>query len=220
MKQKYISLLISLSFVVISGSALAVTSSPTDTVKGRAPVLTASTIASTDTNTNGIIDAGDVLTIITPGTFTDADQDTETQRTYQWMADNSPISGETSATYTVKATDLGKSITVQETPHTDPATTDPEVGAAVDSNALTIAASSTPATVVIDGFVNGYPQVGTPLTTTVTLADGSTGSANSYKWQIETSIGSGTYEDIPGATSDTYTPVGTEQKRRIRVIAE
>lgn len=220
MKQKYISLLISLSFVAISGSALAVTSTPTDTVKGRAPVLTESTISSTDSNTNGIIDTGDVLTITTPGDFSDADQDAETQRTYQWLADNTPINGETSATYTVKATDLGKSISVQETPHTDPATTDPELGAPVSSNALTVASSSAPASVVIDGFVNGYPQVGTALTTTVTLADGSTGAANSYQWQIETSVGSGTYEDIPGATTNTYTPVGSEQKRRVRVIAD
>jgi hypothetical protein len=220
MKQKYIAVMIGFSLMALSGSVLAVTSAATETVKGRAPVLSQSTIGYTDTNTNGIIDAGDVLNITTAGTFSDADMDTEGQRTYQWLADGAVIASATGDTYTVLATDLGKVIKLQETPHTDGATTDPADGVAVDSNELTIAASNTPASVVIEGMVSGYPQVGTPLTTTVTMADGSTGTATSYQWQIETAVGSGTYQDISGATAETYTPVGTEQKRKIQVVVE
>lgn len=206
--------------MALSGSVLAVTSAATDTVKGRAPVLTQSTIGYTDTNGNSIIDAGDVLNITTPGSFSDADMDTEGQRTWQWFADGIAIPSATNNTYTVQSTDLGKVIKLQEMPHTDSATTDPADGVAVDSNELTVAASNTPAAVVIGGIVSGYPQVGTPLTTTVTMADGSTGSASSYQWQIETAVGSDTYQNIDGATADTYIPLGTEQKRKIQVVVE
>lgn len=87
--------------------------------KGRVPVITQSTIVSADTNSNGVFDIGDVISISQQGAFSDPDGDAESQRTFQWQADGADISGATSDTYTVTASDLGKKITVLVTPHTD-----------------------------------------------------------------------------------------------------
>ncbi len=217
MKRKNFALTASSALLLLSYPALAILSEPTDTVKGRAPTLTASTIISADTNSNGVFDIGDVISISQQGTFSDPDGDAEGQKTYQWQADGADISGATSDTYTITASDLGKKITVLITPHTDPAITDPDSGIAVASNALTAASASTPVAVEIDGAVNGFPQVDTDLSAVVQLADGSTGDAGTYQWKIETAIGSGVYQNIAGANGKTYTPVAGDQKRRIQV---
>ncbi|QLR73244.1 hypothetical protein HV337_12150 [Citrobacter freundii] len=128
MKRKNFTLTASSAMLILSFPALAVLSDPTDTVKGRVPVITQSTIVSADTNSNGVFDIGDVISISQQGAFSDPDGDAESQRTFQWQADGADISGATSDTYTVTASDLGKKITVLVTPHTDPTITDPDRG--------------------------------------------------------------------------------------------
>ncbi|VFS49173.1 ZirU family protein [Budvicia aquatica] len=204
--------------LLVAGSAWAiVTSSPTTTVKGRAPVVTQSTIVSDNANGNGLIDAGDTLSISTSGTFSDADGDTAIPETYQWRADGADILGATSSTYMITASDLGKLITVQVTPHTDPDITDPAVGLDVASNALTVIAGGTVTSVTVSGEVGGYPQVDSALTATATCAGGACTTVT-YQWQIETGQGTNTFTDISGATGNTYTPVRTDQKLRIQVV--
>jgi hypothetical protein len=204
--------------LLIAGSAWAVvTSAPTANVIGRAPVVTPSTIVSDDANGNGLIDAGDTLSISVPGTFSDADGDAALPETYQWRADGVDIPGATTNTYTITADDLGKTITVQVTPHTDPGITDPAVGLDVASNALTVIAGGTVTGVTVSGEVGGFPQVDSALTATATCAGGAC-TGLTYQWQIETGVGSNTYTNISGATANTYTPVRTDQRLRIQVV--
>ncbi|MNI76889.1 hypothetical protein D3C73_1331460 [compost metagenome] len=65
--------------------------------------------------------------------------------------------------------------------------------------------------------MNGFPQVDTELSAVVQLADGSAGDAGTYQWKIETAIGSGVYQNIPGANGKTYKPVAGDQKRKIQI---
>ncbi|MBF6037329.1 inverse autotransporter beta domain-containing protein [Pseudomonas sp. P154a] len=74
-----------------------------------------------------------------------------------------------------------------------------------------------PLTVLIDGFVNGYPQVGSPLTSRVTCV-ATCAPGLTYRWEIEKAVGGGDYQVIPGATNDSYTPVKEDQRRMIRLI--
>ncbi|MFC0225470.1 ZirU family protein [Serratia aquatilis] len=204
--------------MAIAGSAWsAITSSPTATVKGRAPVVTQSTIVSDDASGNGQIDAGDTLSIGTEGTFSDADGDVAIPQTYQWQADGADIPGATGSTYTIVAGDLGKTITVLVTPLTDPAITDPAEGIAVASNGLSVISGGTVTGVTVSGEVGGYPQVDSVLTATATCAGG-TCIGVTYQWQIETGVGTNAFTDISGATSSTYTPVRTDQRLRVQVV--
>jgi hypothetical protein len=186
-------------------------------VKGRAPVVTQSTIISDDASGNGLVDVGDTLSIGTSGVFSDEDGDIAIPETYQWQADGVDIPGATSNSYTIVADDLGKAITVLVTPRTDPTITDPADGLAVASNSLTVVENGIVTGVVISGEVGGYPQVDSPLTATATCAGG-TCSGLTYQWQIETGEGTNTFSDISGATSSTYTPVRTDQRLRIQVV--
>ncbi|AHG21535.2 hypothetical protein Z042_19430 [Chania multitudinisentens RB-25] len=206
-----------LSTLIVGSAWAAVTSSPTTTVRGRAPVITQSTIVSDNASGNGLIDVGDTLSISTPGAFSDADGDTAIPETYQWQADGADIPGATGNTYTIVAGDLGKAITVVVTPHTDPTITDPAEGLAVASNTLTVIAGGIVTSVAVTGEVGGYPQVDTALTATATCAGG-TCIGVTYQWQIETGVGTNTFSDISGATSSTYTPVRTDQRLRIQVV--
>lgn len=199
-------------FALFSGSAMAVTSSPTSAVKGRAPVMAAVTISHADVNANGAVDTGDTLTAV-DGAITDADLDVPIASTYRW--NNGAVDLGTGSSYAVLASDLGSTITLFAKPRTDSAITDPAEGAEA-SVVQAVAASGTVLSVTIAGDVNGSPQVATPLTSTVTCL-GSCGTL-SYKWQLETAIGSDAYADISAATSSTYTPVRGDQRRKIRLV--
>lgn len=219
----------------VSVPVLAFTSAPTDTVLGHIPVITGGAITVTDTNSNGVVDIGDVLTI-DPATivFSDPDQDPQasTPYTYSWDEAGNEIG--TGTSYTLKASDLGKTIKLKVKGYTDSASTDPYESTAIDAKfeanvALGIAANATSlkvangsdvTNVVITGFgTSGKPEVGVELSADVTLADGSSGTAATldYKWQIEDAVGSGTYKDISSATSEKYTPTKDDQKKKIRV---
>ena len=41
----------------------------------------------------------------------------------------------------------------------------------------------------------------------------------SYQWQLETGVGTGVFANIAGATNQSYTPVRTDQKRKVQVLA-
>lgn len=198
---------------------MAVTSAPTTTVKGHAPEYTEPTIAHTDTNSNNIIDVGDVLTA-TEGAFTDADGDTKAAATWRWNDGTTDLGS--AATHTIVAGDLGKTIQLFATPNTDPAVTDPAVGTEVGGGtaaAVNIAAGDDVLSVAITGVdaTTGFPMVGAVLTAVPTCV--STCGTLNYQWQIEDAVGSSTYTDITGATSDTYTPAKGDQKRKIQVVA-
>ena len=209
----------SLSMAILSSLAIsavaqaAVTSSPTTSVKGRAPSITAPTVTYVDVNSNGVVDAGDTLTAV-DGAFSDADLDSQIASTYRWN-DGTTDNG-TADSYTLVAADLGKTITLYTVPHTDSSITDPADGAEMTGPATVVVAGNTLMSVAISGYT-GNPLVDSPLLATPTCI--TTCDTVTYQWQLEDAVGSGTYSDIPGATSDTYTPVRTDQIRQVQVVA-
>jgi hypothetical protein len=193
---------------LVSASALAATSVPTPTVKGRAPVMAVAYIGSSDDNSNDIVDTGDVLRA-TPGSFSDADGDIQVASTYRWN-DGTTDKGTQSA-YTVQASDLGKTITVYITPRTDATITDPSFGAEVNAS-IKVAAVG----VVTSVTITGAATVGSALTAAPTCLGGTCTGTRTYEWMIETAAGTGTYSVVPSATSATYTPIRTDQRRKIQ----
>ncbi|WP_282875982.1 ZirU family protein [Pseudomonas peli] len=203
--------------LTVSYATQAATSSATQTVRGRMPTLTAPTITYVDVNGNGVVDSGDTLTAV-DGTFDDPDLDASIGSTYRWHDGATDLA--TTAAYTITATDLGKTITLYSTPHTDSLTTDPADGVEVTGASQLVASKGTLLAVAIDpaGYVGGNPQVGRALTA-IPDCLGGTCTGVTYQWQLETAAGSGTYSDIPSATTDSYIPLKGDQKRRIQVVA-
>lgn len=74
------------------------------------------------------------------------------------------------------------------------------------------------ASITVSGEVNGFPLVGTPLTATYTCVT-TCPAAVAWQWRIETPRGSGVFVDIPGANTDSYTPVKGDQIRKVQAIA-
>lgn len=213
----------------VDALAATATSSPTVTVTGHAPTLTAGDITYTDNNGNGVLDTGDTMKVDPAHdfAFADADGDTETTRTYSWKADGTEVGQGT--TYDIQAGDLGKVITLEVTPHTDATITDPADGLAVtathgggQAGGLPVAGSDDVISVAITGGSGtaGAPVVNDTLTATPTCAGGTCGANVTYKWQVEDAVGSGNYVDIAGATSSTWQVTTATQKRKIQVIAE
>ena len=170
-------------------------------------------------------------------TVTDPDGDTidtaATNATVQWTVDGTNVGAAGSLTYTVVAADAGKRITYKLMPHTDSAVTDPYQG--VLTIAANIGADGTGggpgpggggeidlpgADKLLSVAVTptGNPVVATVLTATPTCVTACVAGIT-YKWQIETAAGSGTYADIPSATGTTYTPVKGDQRKKIKVVA-
>jgi hypothetical protein len=197
----------------------------TATVIGHAPILTGEGLVMvSDKNGNKIPDVGDVLTVDeTKFTFSDVDGDTSTGTTYEWFSGASSLG--TGTTYTIKTVDLGKTIKLRATAHTDTTTTDPAVAtAAVESKFSNIDGTKTDELVVVGTadvisvtMTNGdRPEVNKVLTAMPVCAGGACTPANlEYVWSIESTAG--TYTTIPNATTATYTPRKEDQKKRIKV---
>lgn len=215
---------LAMGFAVSASAFAAVTSAPTSTVMGRAPTMSAPTVSYTDNDSNGLLNAGDALTVV-EGAFDDMDGDMAIASTYRWMVDGVEVS--TSATYTIGAGDAGKVITMGVVPRTDASITEPALGLEVLASGgsadgdgdgqIPVATDDALVSVAVSGYVAGNPQVGTQLVATPTCVS-VCGTVN-YQWQVETAVGSGSYVDIAGATSSTYTPVRVDQKRMIQVVA-
>jgi len=231
LRLSFLAVCFSLAF---SGFAQAQTyiSPETGTVIGRAPTVATATISGTPSGAGGVWLAGDVLTA--NYTLNDLDLDptdtTATDLTIQWTSGGANVGTPGSKTYTLQAADAGKVITFKLIPRTDAATTDPFEGA------LTIAdnvgsdggggsgnggggGSITPAdgTTLMSVTISGSPQVAGTLTANPACI--ATCSGVTYQWQLETGIGTGVFANIAGATNVSYTPVRTDQKRKVKVVA-
>ncbi|MCU1719464.1 ZirU family protein [Pseudomonas sp. 5P_3.1_Bac2] len=224
---KKTSQLLALSFglAFTASSFAAVTSSPTATVMGHAPeVITPAVISlKTDADGNGLINAGDTLkaewNIATD--VTDADGDDISASSYEWFADGVSVGDSTELVIT--EAHRGKQITLKTTALTDPSITDPVMSepalASIDpaiGPEISIPGEGTALGVTINGMVDGSPKVGTALTAVV-ACEGSCGTLT-YQWQIESAVGSGSFNNIAGATSQAYTPLKGDQKRQIQVV--
>jgi hypothetical protein len=216
---------VAMGFAVSTSALAAVTSAPTGTVMGRAPVMATPLVNYTDSDTNGVLNVGDTL-IAVDGGISDLDGDTPIASSYSWLIDGVEVG--TEASYVILPANEGKQITLTVKPHTDAAITDPADGVAVAANGGTadgngdgvidVAPSDALISVAVSGFINGTtPQVGSLLTATPACV--STCGTVTYQWQIESSVGSGSYVDIAGATNDTYMPVKDDQRRMIQVVA-
>lgn len=227
--------LLTVIIMTISGTVLAFTSTPTGTVKGRLPSYSGAEINVVDENRNQFIDAGDTIWAY-PGAFADPDMDDEDMPTYIWYRDGNVVPGITGNKYTLGRDDIGTKITVAIIPKTDPAITDPYEGVPVfatkggyingsaNGDGSVLVPTASPYLVRIND-ANGYsitginPKVGWTVTAQTLCNDGTFDCFGlRYQWKIETSVGSGIYIDIPGATSKEYLIQKGDQKRKLKVI--
>ncbi|WP_368884991.1 ZirU family protein [Providencia vermicola] len=209
---------------------VSVTSPATKSVIGHAPELTGGEVKAVDTNSDGVLGVGDILTA-SGFIFKDVDGDMQTSTTYEWYAGTTLISGTTSDTLKLTKDMLGKTITVKAIANTDPSKTEPSKSLSVaakkytdingtklpDDGGITTVGGSVVKSVTISGITGSQPLVGEKLTADVSC-HGTCDSSLAYQWQIENAAGSGLYSNIPSATTKEYTVKGTDQKRKIQVI--
>ena len=189
------------SFTDDAGNPETRTSANTATVEARAnsPATGLPTIS-------GTAQVGQTLTANTSG-VADADRLSNVQYEYQWLANDSDISGATNATYTLADDDEGKAIKVRVN-FTDDAGYNETLTSA---GTAAVSAANTPATGA--PTISGTAQVGETLTANtsgVADADGLSNVQYEYRWIANDS-------DISGATNATYTLVAADEGKAIKV---
>ena len=188
--------------VTASNSAGSATGTSTAT-QPVADITPSSTIAPV---VSGISVEGDALTSTT-GSFTGDNL----SYSYQWqeLTDGiwQDLSGATSSSYTIQAGDVGASIRVLVTATNS-------AGNAVGTSSAT--GSVTPVAPANTGLpvLSGTAQVGQALTSSPGAFSG-VDLTISYQWQACDSTGA-SCEDIPGATSASYTPIASEVGQTLR----
>ncbi len=190
------------SFTDDAGNPETRTSANTATVEARAnsPATGAPTIS-------GTAQVGETLTADTSG-IADADGLSNVQYEYQWLADDSDISGATNATYTLVDADEGKAIKVRVS-FTDDAG-NPETRTSANTATVEARANS-PATGA--PTISGTAQVGETLTADtsgIADADGLGSVQYEYQWLADDS-------EIAGATNAAYTLVAEDEGKAIKV---
>ena len=158
---------------------------------------------------SGTAQVGETLTANTSG-IADADGLSSVQYEYQWLANDSDISGATNATYTLVAEDEGKAIKVQVS-FTDDADNEESLASAATDAVAAEPQTNSPATgaPTIDGTV----QVGETLTANtsgVADADGLSNVQYEYQWLADDT-------DIAGASGLAYTLTDSEASKAITV---
>ena len=158
---------------------------------------------------SGTAQVGETLTANTSG-IADADGLSSVQYEYQWLADDSDISGATNATYTLVAEDEGKAIKVQVS-FTDDADNEESLASAATDAVAAAPQTNSPATGTPS--ISGTAQVGETLTADtagIEDADGLTNISFTYQWMADDA-------DISGATGSTYTLADSEEGKAIKV---
>ena len=159
---------------------------------------------------SGTVQVGETLTVDTSG-IADVDGLSNVQYEYQWLSDDSDISGATNATYTLAAVDEGKAIKVEASFTDDAGNNETLTSAATDA----VAAAPTPNSPATGApTISGTAQVGETLTADtadIADADGLAGATFSYQW-----LGSRDTE-IQGATNATYTLAADDEGKTIKV---
>ncbi len=158
---------------------------------------------------SGTAQVGETLTANTSG-VADADGLSNVQYEYQWLADDSDISGATNATYTLVAEDEGKAIKVKVSFTDDAGNQETLTSVATDAVTAELAHNN-PATGAL--AVTGAAQVGETLTANtsrVADVDGLSNVQYEYQWLADDS-------DISGATNATYTLAAADEGKAIKV---
>ena len=150
---------------------------------------------------------------LTADTANIADQDglTGVSYSYQWIAGGSDIDGATGSTYTLTASEQGKTIQVRVTFTDDRGNAESLTSIATGAVAAAAAQANSPPT-GLPG-ISGTPQVDQTLTadtSPIDDADGLTNVSYAYQW-----IAGGT--DIEGATGSRHTLTASEQGQTVQV---
>ena len=158
---------------------------------------------------SGTAQVGETLTANTSG-IADADGLVNATFSYQWLADDSDISGATNATYTLVAADEGKAVKVQVSFTDDEGNEETLTSTATDA----VSAAPTPNFPATGApSISGTAQVGQTLTADtsgIADADGLANATFSYQWLADDT-------DIAGATGLTYTLTDSEESKAIKV---
>ena len=193
---------VKVTFTDNAGNEESLTSEATAEVTARpnSPATGAPTISGT----------AQVRETLTADTSPIADEDglTNVSFSYQWLADDADIGGETASTYTLDDDDVGKVIKVKVT-FTDNAGNEESLTS--EATAEVEARPNSPATGA--PAISGTPQVEQTLTadtSAIADEDGLTNVSYSYQW-----IAGGS--DIAGATGSSYTLTSSEQGQTITV---
>ena len=164
--------------------------------------------AATGTPTiTGTAQVGQTLTAGTAG-IADADGTDNATFAYQWLADDTGISGATSSTYTLVSADQGKALKVRVN-FTDDAGNEESLTSTATS---AVAARPNSAATGIP-TITGTAQVGQMLTAStsgIADADGLTNATFAYQWLAGES-------DISGAAGSSYTLTASEKSKTIQV---
>ena len=194
------------SFTDDAGNDETLTSAATDAVTAAPAPNTPATGAPT---ISGTAQVGEALTADTSG-IADADGLTNATFSYQWLADDTDITGATGSTYTVAAADEGKAIKVEVSFTDDVGNDESLTSAATDA----VAAAPTPNSPATGApTINGTAQVGETLTANtsgIADADGLSNVQYEYQWLADDS-------DISVATNATYTLADTDEGKAIKV---
>ncbi len=156
---------------------------------------------------SGTAQVGQILTADTSG-IADSDGTGDAAFAYQWLADDTDISGATASSYTLVDSDEGKAIRVQVS-FTDDAGNDETLTSA--ATAAVAPRPNTPATGA--PTISGAVQVEETLTADtsgITDEDGLTNVSFSYQWLADDT-------DISGATASRYTLVDSDEGKAIKI---
>ena len=159
---------------------------------------------------DGAPQVGETLTADT-SPIDDADGLTNVSFSYQWIAGGSDVDGATGSTYTLTASEQGKTVQVRVTFTDDADNEETLTSGATGTVAAAAAQANNPATG--QPTIDGAPQVGETLTadtSPIDDADGLTNVSFSYQW-----IAGGS--DVDGATGSTYTLTASEQGKTVQV---
>ena len=158
---------------------------------------------------SGTAQVGEVLEA-DPSGIADTDGISDVQYKYQWLADDTDISGATNATYTLTDSEESKAITVEVSFTDDAGNEETLTSAATDA----VAAASTPNSPATGALtITGTAQVGETLTANtsgIADADGLSDVQYEYQWLADDA-------DISGATNATYTLADSEEGKAIKV---
>ena len=161
----------------------------------------------------GTAQVGSTLTVDTTG-IGDEDGLENATFSYQWLADDTEISGATGSSYTLVASDEGKAIKVSVTFADDAGNEESLTSAATATVAARPNSAATGAP-----RIDGSPVVGRTLTAAtsgVADEDGTGNAVFAYQW-IRHDPATAADADIQGATASTYTATGADVGKTIKV---
>ena len=197
---------VEVTFTDDAGNGETLTSAATDAV---AAAPTPNSPATGAPTIGGTAQVGETLTANT-SEVADADGIGSIQYEYQWLADDSDISGATNATYSLVAADEGKAIKVQVSFTDDAGNAETLTSAGTDAVA---AAPQTNSPATGAPTITGTARIGETLTTNtsdITDDDGLNNVQYEYQWLADDA-------DISGATNATYTLDDTDEGKAIKV---